>query len=360
MGFCCLDLLSTSIIWGVVAPISFILKSIGSFLKWLHFWGFTNASKSSTGKIILAIDGHHNDSRYVLNISNIDTIARLGEAIGKTTFPKLVDEVAFGETLKFMINQLKSAIENKILRTKFMSSKSGTATDIPSLSPLIMTSNPPPPFYDSAYMRRVIERSFSQSESHKEDEQIAIEFKELLRINLDRLKHLGDFRNWFVIKNQHLILDDKKLTAMELGKKILIAAYEYAGLSMPDWFDKFLPENQLEESLSDNKVDVKRAFEAYITNSFDRFLPLWRTENPELAGTKLPTETSTRLTKLLDSNRLPDIKRHKTDKDTIIIYNGILEELYRLGVTKDQLPNLGHWLTTWKLNILEILLAIRS
>ena len=121
-----LDLLATSIIWAMAAPLSFILKEIGSFLKWLHFWGFPNSSKSSTGKIILAIDRHHIDSKYVLNISNIDTIARLGEAIGKTTFPKLVDEVAFSETLKFMINQLKSAIENRILRSKFMSSKSGS------------------------------------------------------------------------------------------------------------------------------------------------------------------------------------------------------------------------------------------
>ena len=45
-------------------------------------------------------------------------------------------------------------------------------------------------------------------------------------------------------------------------------------VNMPESFEKLLPENQLEESLSDNKVDVRRAFEAYITNSFDRFLPV--------------------------------------------------------------------------------------
>ena len=42
--------------------------------------------------------------------------------------------------------------------------------------------------------------------------------------------------------------------------------------------------------------------------------------------------------KLIDSNLLPDIKRAQ-NKD-MIIYRGILAELYKYGVTTDQLPNL--------------------
>jgi hypothetical protein len=43
-------------------------------------------------------------------------------------------------------------------------------------------------------------------------------------------------------------------------RKILAAVYEYAGVKMPEWFNTLLPENQLEESLADNEVIVKRAF----------------------------------------------------------------------------------------------------
>ena len=52
----------------------------------------------------------------------------------------------------------------------------------------------------------------------------------------------------------------------------------------------------------------------------------------------LPKVTSSRLVKLIDSNLLPDIKRSPS-KD-IIIRKGLLVELYKHGVTREQLPNL--------------------
>ena len=68
-------------------------------------------------------------------------------------------------------------------------------------------------------MRRIIERNFPQSESWKEDDSKALEFKEFLRLNLDRLKALGDFRNWYIINNQDTILDEKRLPSLDLGLK---------------------------------------------------------------------------------------------------------------------------------------------
>lgn len=131
------------------------------------------------------------------------------------------------------------------------------------------------------------------------------EFKEFLPNNLHRLKALGQFRNWLVMTT----MNNEDIQQKELGLYLIVKAYEYAGVSMPEWFKQKLSENQLEESLSDGSVDVRRALEAYITNSFDRFLPIWRIENPELKGVKLEKNTTDRLAKLLDSNRLPDIKR---------------------------------------------------
>ena len=156
-----LDLLSTSIVWGMIAPAIFMLKTNNYFLKRLHFYGFPNATKSNTGKIILAIDGHHDDPKFLLNISRIDTIARLGDTVSHSTFPKLVDEVDLnGERIAWLVNAIKSAIEGRIVRSKFPTNRATSSVDIPALSPLILTSNPPPPFHDSAYMRRVIERNF--------------------------------------------------------------------------------------------------------------------------------------------------------------------------------------------------------
>ena len=52
-----LDLLSHSILFGIIAPYSFVFKVIRApALEWMHLYGKPNASKSSMGRIILAID----------------------------------------------------------------------------------------------------------------------------------------------------------------------------------------------------------------------------------------------------------------------------------------------------------------
>lgn len=336
-----LDLLSTVIVWFLVAPAIYMLKTNNYFLKLLHFYGFPNSTKSNSGKIGLAIDGHQDDPDFILNISRIDTIARLGDVVSHTTFPKLVDEADLNGIDKvWLINCLKSAIEGKVARSKFMSNRSSKSSPIPALSPLVFTSNSPPPLHDSGYMRRVIDRNFPRSESHTEDDPFAIKFREFLRTDLGRLRYLGEFRSWFIMNNQEIFLDEtKRPQPLDLGLKILTAAYHMVGREMPKWFSTRLPECQLEESIGDNSVVIKRAFETYIDVNFKNALSYWqRTEAPEDKALPLPKETSLRLVKLMDSNLLPDIKRSRSGD--IIIRKGILMELYKCGVTRDQLPNL--------------------
>jgi hypothetical protein len=303
--------------------------------------GGNRGSKSNGGKIILGVDGHHDDADFILNIGRIDTIARFGDILSHTTFPKLVDEADLNGIDKgWLINAIKSAIESRVARSKFMTNRSSSSSAIPALSPLILTSNPPPPFYDSGYMRRIIDRNFPRSESHKEDDPEAIKFKEFLRTDLNRFRHLGEFRNWFIINNQDLFLDEmNRPPPLDLGFKILTAAYETASMEMPKWFKMRLPECQLEESIEDNSVIVKRAFETYIDTNFRSSLSYWnRNGDFEDNAMKLVEEVSARLQKLVDSKLLPDIKRMQ-NKD-FLIRKGILLELYKCGVTRDQLPNL--------------------
>ena len=336
-----LDLLATSIVWGMVAPVIFMLKTNNYFLKALHLYGFSNATKSNTGKIILALDGHDQDSRFAMQFSRIDTPARLGDAVSHSTFPILIDEMDLSDPRNaWLVNLLKSIIESRLARTKFPHSKASNPIDIPALSCLILTSNSPPPFHESAYMRRVIARNFPQSETWKESDPKAIEFREFLRINLPRLKALGDFRNWFIMNHQDEILDEKRPDPLDLGLKILQTAFEYTGIEIPTWLlEQRLSENQLEESIQDNEVIVKRAFEKYIDEQINRALPIWRQELDEHTKLELPHDISDRLVKLAESNVLPDIK-YAPLKHGINIHAGILTELYNHGITRDQLPNL--------------------
>lgn len=201
-----------------------------------------------------------------------------------------------------------------------------------------MTSNPPPPLNDSAFMKRIAARYFPDTETHFKDQQAAKDFDALL-LHLDKLHALGQFRNKFVMDNQHLILD-KKLTPFEKAKIILIAAYESAQMLVPCWLvRKQLEQKHLEESIEDNSVIVKRAFETYIDVNFRNALNFWQRSEASVDNVlALPKEISSRLVKLVASNLLPDIKR--AQNKNIIIRTGIPAELRKYGVTNDQLPNL--------------------
>lgn len=259
-----LDLLATSIVWGMIAPVMFMLKQNNHFLKLLHFYGSANATKSNTGKVILALDGHQEDRKYSLNLSRFDSIARVGEALGHTTFPILVDEMdLMNPKHHWLIEVLKSIVESQISRSKFPSSRASGTIDIPALCLPILTGNPPPPLNESAYMKRVIARYFPQSETMKESDPQSSKFREFVRINLARLKALGDFGNWYIMNNQKEFLDERSPPPLDLGLKILKTAFEYSGIEIPHWLEKErLAEDQLEQSLEDNDY-LAKSFEVF-------------------------------------------------------------------------------------------------
>jgi hypothetical protein len=78
-------LLATTIVWAIFAPMNFMLKEGAYFLNWILYHGSANATKTTSGVIALAVDAHHNDPKFNLGYGNINTEARLGETICKTT-----------------------------------------------------------------------------------------------------------------------------------------------------------------------------------------------------------------------------------------------------------------------------------
>ncbi len=51
------------------------------------------------------------------------------------------------------------------------------------------------------------------------------------------------------MNNQAVVLDETRPLPLDLGLKILTAAYSKVGRVMPEWFNMRLPETQLEESM---------------------------------------------------------------------------------------------------------------
>jgi len=77
----------------MIAPFSFIFKVIKApTLEWVHLWGNPNTGKTSSGLIGLGFDGNR-DEDFNLNMKHIDSLARFGDTIHDTTFPKIINEV---------------------------------------------------------------------------------------------------------------------------------------------------------------------------------------------------------------------------------------------------------------------------
>ena len=67
-----LELLSHILLFGLIAPCSFIFKCIKApCLEWTSFYGSPNSTKTSSSKVVLALDGHENDQDYNVNMQHV-------------------------------------------------------------------------------------------------------------------------------------------------------------------------------------------------------------------------------------------------------------------------------------------------
>ena len=93
----------------------------------------------------------------------------------------------------------------------------------------------------------------------RKDHRQAAKFEEFIRVNLKRLKALGNFRNSYIMYHRTILDPETRPALLDLGLKILEEAYAFTGQKLPDWIKLRLPENQLEESIEDNRVIVEKS-----------------------------------------------------------------------------------------------------
>ena len=217
------DKFSTIVKWGIIAPFTYAMKQRGRWVPWLILYGASRTGKTTLGEIVLHIWGL--DNRYRKTGANIDTVPRLGHVLSQSTFPTLVNEPGAAIAREDVVETLKNAVETTIARGRYVR---GSYTEIPSLSPLIMTSNKVLP-RDDALLRRFMVIRFTYGE--RIDSERAREFDERVKPRLKKLEALG---HWVAKK----ILEDPELLDKEwlsLAEELLGQAYREAGLEPPEW-----------------------------------------------------------------------------------------------------------------------------
>ena len=154
----------------------------------------------------------------ILPFTAVDTKARFGEVLSKSTYPIIINEVGQLNDDKYndMVEMFKTAITDTIARKKFVNKTN--YTDIPSFSSCILTGNPIPP-YDTGFRRRIIPIVFTEKDQYSNDEINSFENLFDNRIK-NELKILGDFTVNYVMENQEILIDGK-MDWKEIGEHIL-------------------------------------------------------------------------------------------------------------------------------------------
>jgi hypothetical protein len=228
------EIFPTIIKWAAVAPFNFAFKQIsGSWIPWLHLYGWPNTGKTSGGDIVCAVWRRYLHREHKIPFTNLDTVAKFGEALSKSTYPVTVNEVgSLGEDRHRSLSEMfKTAIEGTVARSKFINKVH--YTEIPAYCACVLTSNSQPPT-DPGYRRRAVSICFTQADMPTNEEQEA--FNKLMRERVSReLAILGDFAANYILDNQkQLLLSDKGIDWKAIAATIISNIYHAAGRDPPE------------------------------------------------------------------------------------------------------------------------------
>jgi hypothetical protein len=260
-----LDKFSTVVKWGLIAPFSFVYKQKGSWLPWLYLYGSSQTGKTTLGEIVLALWSLATE--HMKSGANIDTVPRLGYVLSQSTFPIVINEPGSAILKDEIIEVIKSATESITARGKHVK---GSYIEIPSLAPLIFTSNKVLP-RDDALLRRFIVLRFTWGEKITREK--ADEFTRLVKPKLRKLGAIGRFIAWRVVEKG---LEEDWLSFAE---SLLRDAYQYANLDVPEWI---LLRPVSDDDLGGDIREIVRGFIVKrINDEFTRFVGKITVETPD-------------------------------------------------------------------------------
>ncbi|HEU5119472.1 MAG TPA: hypothetical protein VFT71_00675, partial [Candidatus Nitrosocosmicus sp.] len=238
------NIFPTVLKWAILSPYAFIIKTNDDisrqgilkdrcqFLPWLLLHGQSQSGKSTLGQLVGSM-WRQAKADFEKAFGSTDSVPKLGNILSKSTYPTLINESgslsenSFGKYTN-LIETIKTSVESKIARGKFISYN--TYSEIPALSPLILTSNHKL-IEESGFNRRFVSIHFSADEKKNDEEQ-----KAFADLPLERLGTLGDFVSDFVTAEK---LDQIPKKWEQFSKDILKSFYSHAGLPIPDWIDNF-------------------------------------------------------------------------------------------------------------------------
>ena len=243
-----IDRFAPAVKWGSIAPFIYAYKQKGKWVRYEYHFGSSYTGKTTLGIIVLKIWGLREEEANKPGAS-LDSPARLGYTISKSTFPVVIREPGGMLNKEEIVEMIKSSAEGLIARSII---QRGNQLDFPALAPLFFTSNTFLP-RDDALLRRFSVRHYSYGERIPLEK--AREFEKTVLPKLGKLEAIGRFIGNYTLKNGLQEDPDEHAT------KVLSEAYKFAGLEVPEWL-----KYPIEETGSETEYfeDIKELIRNYI------------------------------------------------------------------------------------------------
>lgn len=328
--WCNMDIFPTVIKWAALSPFNYIFKANDRWLRNIHDYGWSSTGKTSLGKIGLAVWRLHTITmrkEHQLRFGNIDTIARFGSVISRSTYPKVINEAGGLQDRfnKSLLDLIKGATEAPYVRGKFLE---GRYQNIPALCNIFLTSNSKPPD-DSGYRSRTILIQHTKDEVHERGQKEAVEFEKWLESKLPILGVLGDFIARYVIVKPAKAEDSLLLSGKsqeDMAKEIITEFYKLASKDRPQWLDRvFVQRSMVEENTESAFFEIRGFLMERITDEYSRHIrTLYRDHDPGII-----IDFNTRLNFCMKNKLLPFLHSHtrKDGTEEVLITHDILREL---------------------------------
>jgi len=338
---------------GSILPFDYAYKQqFKNFIKWLYFIGPSGTGKTTQAYIILSMWGlDPQDPTHSMGGASVNTEATLGQKLGNSTFPIVINEPAGVFQNPAEVEMIKNAVENPTARSRHTN---GINKDYPALSPVIFTSNHIVP-QDDSLLRRMEIHWFSLSETNeieriKREKREKLGLKEKEDIDLqaliiskrDTLKNIGRFVANYIVSNG-LQRDWESYVT-----KILREMYKYAEMDVPSWVDLEIEENEdspLREVYENKREEVRNILANKINLTFSQSISRI-TETNEYGTTtdiidKANASFEQRLDAVLEKGLIPYLIQKG---EYIYITPAIVSDLIKVGIeTLKALADLMGW-----------------
>jgi predicted RNA-binding Zn-ribbon protein involved in translation (DUF1610 family) len=328
-----IDRFSTAMKWWILAPFSYVIKQMGTYIPALYQQGPPNTRKTTINMIGSSIWGFKypevTSKDGEIPGSAIDTTARLEYWLNRGTFPVCIKEPGAIFEDPHLRDMIKSAIESTMARGKY---RGAAYITTPALAPLSFTSNTYIPRDPAFAGKRVYLLKYTVADvlnpERREDRELIEKFESTVIPQLSRLRPIGGLVACRIIENPEILRETTHTGHkwLDVAEKLLAEVYNKAGLTPPDWIKLRFMTESITEIYEDVLESIRSFLVKRINEEYNKFVGrvIVVEDTREQSYARRELELEERVKIVLDKKLIPWLIKRRGE---IYITTGLIQEL---------------------------------